>query len=79
MSNPKAAVVYASIFISLLPHEVPLAATPILPLVIFFIEAGWYSVVALALSAPSPRAAYLRWKVWVDRAAGGAWGCSASS
>jgi RhtB (resistance to homoserine/threonine) family protein len=74
VSNPKTAVVYASIFISLLPHEVPLAAMLILPLAIFVIEAGWYSVVALALSAPSPRAAYLRWKVWVDRAAGGAMG-----
>ena len=74
VSNPKTAVVYASIFISLLPREVPLAAMLILPLAIFVIEAGWYSVVALALSAPSPRAAYLRWKVWVDRAAGGAMG-----
>jgi threonine/homoserine/homoserine lactone efflux protein len=60
------------VFVSLLPREVPLAATVILPLVIFVIEAGWYSVVALALSAPSPRAAYLRWKTWTDRAAGGA-------
>jgi threonine/homoserine/homoserine lactone efflux protein len=72
ISNPKAAVVYASIFIALLPQEVPLAAMLILPPAIFVIEAGWYSVVALALSAPSPRAAYLRWKVWVDRAAGSA-------
>jgi threonine/homoserine/homoserine lactone efflux protein len=46
----------------------------ILPPAIFVIEAGWYSVVTLALSAPAPRAAYLRWKVWVDRAAGGAMG-----
>jgi threonine/homoserine/homoserine lactone efflux protein len=72
VSNPKTAIVYASVFVSLLPREVPLAATVILPLVIFVIEAGWYSVVALALSAPSPRAAYLRWKTWTDRAAGGA-------
>jgi threonine/homoserine/homoserine lactone efflux protein len=74
VSNPKTAVVYASIFISLLPQEVPLAVMLVLPMLIFVIEAGWYSVVALALSAPSPRAAYLRWKVWVDRAAGGAMG-----
>ncbi|HEX6692166.1 MAG TPA: LysE family transporter, partial [Burkholderiales bacterium] len=74
ISNPKTAVVYASIFISLLPREVPLAAALILPLLIFVIEAGWYSIVALALSAPSPRAAYLRSKTWVDRAAGCAMG-----
>ena len=70
VSNPKAAVVYASVFVSLLPPEIPLSVTLILPLVIFAIEAGWYAIVALALSAPSPRAAYLRWKLWIDRAAG---------
>src|SRR5215208_5941496 len=70
VSNPKAAVVYASVFVSLLPAEIPLSVTLILPLVIFAIEAGWYATVALALSAPSPRAAYLRFKVWIDRAAG---------
>jgi threonine/homoserine/homoserine lactone efflux protein len=70
ISNPKAAVVYASVFVALLPDEVPLWATLVLPLVIFVIEAGWYAIVALALSAPSPRAAYLRSKTWIDRAAG---------
>jgi threonine efflux protein len=70
LSNPKAAVVYASVFVALLPSEVPLWATLVLPVVIFAIEAGWYAIVALALSAPSPRAAYLRSKTWIDRAAG---------
>jgi len=70
MSNPKTAVVYASVFVSLLPPEIPLAVTLILPLVLFAIEFGWYAIVALALSAPSPRAAYLRSKTWIDRAAG---------
>jgi threonine/homoserine/homoserine lactone efflux protein len=70
MSNPKAAVVYASVFVALLPAEIPLWATLVLPVVIFVIEAGWYTIVALALSAPSPRAAYLRSKTWIDRAAG---------
>ena len=70
MSNPKTAVVYASVFVSLLPRDVPLAVTLTLPVVIFAIEFGWYAIVALALSAPSPRAAYLRSKTWIDRAAG---------
>lgn len=70
LSNPKTAVVYASVFVSLLPREIPLAVTLLLPLVIFAIEFGWYAIVALALSAPSPRAAYLRSKAWIDRAAG---------
>jgi threonine/homoserine/homoserine lactone efflux protein len=74
MSNPKTAVVYASVFVSLLPPEFPLWATLVLPCIIFCIEAGWYSIVALALSAPGPAAAYLRWKRWIDHAAGGVLG-----
>jgi threonine/homoserine/homoserine lactone efflux protein len=70
LSNPKTAVVYASVFVSLLPPEIPWLAMVALPLVIFVIETGWYTIVALALSAPSPRSAYLRWKTWIDRAAG---------
>lgn len=71
LSNPKTAVVYASIFVSLLPRELPASLLLGLPLLICAIEAGWYSLVALALSAPSPRAAYLRSKSRLDRVAGG--------
>jgi len=74
VSNPKTAVVYASVFVSLLPKEMPLWAMLVLPLLIFCIEAGWYSIVALALSSPAPAAAYLRWKRWIDRIAGGVMG-----
>jgi threonine/homoserine/homoserine lactone efflux protein len=74
LSNPKTAVVYASVFVSLLPPELPRWAALVLPCIIFCIEAGWYSIVALALSAPAPAAAYLRWKRWIDRAAGGVMG-----
>lgn len=74
VSNPKAAVVYASVFVSLLPKDMPLWAMLVLPVLIFCIEAGWYSIVALALSSPAPAAAYLRWKRWIDRAAGGVMG-----
>jgi threonine/homoserine/homoserine lactone efflux protein len=70
-SNPKAAVIYASIFASLLPREVPPLVNVLLPLLIFIVEAGWYSIVALTLSTPSPRALYVRSKVWIDRIAGG--------
>lgn len=74
ISNPKTALVYASVFVSLLPKEMPLWATLVLPVLIFCIEAGWYSIVALALSSPAPASAYLRWKRWIDRAAGGVMG-----
>lgn len=71
VSNPKTAVVYASIFVSLLPREIPLPIMLILPPLVFAIEAGWYALVALALSTSSPRAAYSRSKAWIDRATGG--------
>ena len=74
VSNPKTAVVYASIFAAFLPREVPLVLALAVPAVIFCIETGWYSIVALALSSAAPRSAYLRYKAWIDRAAGGVMG-----
>lgn len=71
VSNPKTAIVYASIFVSLLPRELPASVMFGLPWLVFVIEAGWYSIVALALSTPSARAAYLRSKSSLDRIAGG--------
>lgn len=70
VSNPKTAIVYASIFASLLPAEVPPSAMIGLPIMVFAIETAWYSAVALALSAPVPRARYLASKHWLDRTAG---------
>lgn len=69
LSNPKTALVYASVFAALLPPHLPVWAFIMLPLAIFALEAGWYAVVAIAFSAPRPRAAYLRIKVWADRVA----------
>jgi threonine/homoserine/homoserine lactone efflux protein len=71
LSNPKAAVIYGSIFAALLPAPLPRPAALILLLLVFFVEAGWYSVVALALSSNRPRKAYLNWKTTIDRVAGG--------
>lgn len=70
VSNPKTAVVYASVFASLLPNEAPPLVLVALPIMIFAIETIWYSVVAVALSAPAPRAHYLASKAWLDRTAG---------
>jgi threonine/homoserine/homoserine lactone efflux protein len=74
ISNPKAAVIYGSVFAALLPRSVPGWIYVVLPLLIFTIETGWYAIVALAFSADRPRAAYLRSKVWIDRIAGAVMG-----
>ncbi len=70
LSNPKTAIVYASIFAAMLPQSPPSWLFPALPPLVFVVEAGWYAVVALAFSAPYPKAVYLRCKLWADRAAG---------
>jgi threonine/homoserine/homoserine lactone efflux protein len=69
ISNPKTAIYYASVFAAFLPQHPAAAFFWVLPPMIFLIEAGWYTLVALAFSADLPRAAYLRCKVWVDRLA----------
>lgn len=70
VSNPKTAIVYASVFASLLPNPAPTAVWIALPVLVLAIETLWYATVALALSAPTPRARYLASKRWLDRAAG---------
>lgn len=71
ISNPKTAIVYASVYASFLPgHVTPLLGGLVL-LGGVMIEAGWYTIVALLLSAQVPRRAYLRCKTAVDRVTGG--------
>lgn len=70
LSNPKAIVVYASIFAALLPKTIPLGLIFSLPIGVFAVEAGWYTIVALAFSASHPTRLYLAAKTWIDRLAG---------
>lgn len=70
LSNPKIAIVLASIFTALLPKEIPTYYYFVLPILCFFIDAGWCSLVAVALSADKPRRIYLRFKALFDRGAG---------
>ena len=67
ISNPKAVVVYGSIFAALLPPDLPLAAMLLLPVLVFLIETGWYTIVALMLSTKSSTALYLNSKTALDR------------
>ena len=70
VSNPKTAIMYASIFAALLPPQAPTWMLLLLLPLLLALETAWYTIVALAFSAPRPRSAYLHWKVWVDAAAG---------
>src|SRR6266850_692224 len=70
VSNPKTAIVYASIFAALLPAGQSASSALAIVFMIFAMETGWYALVAVAFSAARPRQAYLRSKMWIDRAAG---------
>jgi threonine/homoserine/homoserine lactone efflux protein len=74
VSNPKAAIVYGSVFAALLPQTVPGWAYLVLPVLIFAMETAWYAIVAVAFSADRPRGIYLRSKTWLDRLAGAVMG-----
>ncbi len=70
VSNPKTAVVYASVFAAFLPTQFSSGFALALLALVFIIEAGWYALVALGLSAAAPQRVYLSCKTWLDRAAG---------
>ena len=69
LSNPKAAIIYGSIFASLLPAKIPESFFYSLPPLVFIVEAGWYTAVALTLSSDIPRKVYLNTKAHYDRLA----------
>ena len=70
LSNPKTAIVFASVFSALLPATIPLWFYAVLPLLALIIDGGWYILVAYLLSAEAPRQAYLKSKTGIDRTAG---------
>lgn len=70
ISNPKTAIVYASVFAALLPQHFSVAFAAALLLVVFSVEAGWYALVAFVLSSSVPQQTYLSFKTWIDRTAG---------
>ncbi|MFY7914699.1 MAG: LysE family translocator [Rubrivivax sp.] len=70
VSNPKTAIVYASVFAALLPQQFSMEFAAALLALVFLVEATWYSFVAFLLSSAGPQQAYLSCKAWVDRAAG---------
>jgi threonine efflux protein len=74
LSNPKTAIVYASVFSAALPKHPSWVASAVLVPTVFVIEFGWYALVAVAFSTGDARKAYVRGKAWIDRLAAGAMG-----
>jgi threonine/homoserine/homoserine lactone efflux protein len=67
LSNPKAAIVYGSVFAAFLPAQFPWIAGMLVMAGVFLMETGWNMAVAWVLSSSKPRAAYLSAKTLIDR------------
>jgi threonine/homoserine/homoserine lactone efflux protein len=74
ISNPKTAIVYASVFAALLPSAPSTGFHILVVVMVFAVEAGWYAMIAVALSTQGAQAAYMRCKVWIDRLSGATMG-----
>jgi threonine/homoserine/homoserine lactone efflux protein len=70
LSNPKTAIVYASVFAAFLPAHFSPAFALVLLVAVFTVETTWCAIVAVSLSAQRPRSLYLSAKAWIDRVAG---------
>ena len=70
ISNPKVAVFFGSIFIAMLPTNVPLWMTVALVVIVTCNEVWWYSVVALFFGSGRVRQFYISTKKWIDRLTG---------
>ncbi|CDO06356.1 threonine transporter [Mycolicibacterium cosmeticum] len=74
LSNPKAIVVYGSVFATALPLHPASWLLIALPITVTAVEVCWYLIVATVMSRPGPRRAYLRGAKSIDRLAGAAMG-----
>jgi threonine/homoserine/homoserine lactone efflux protein len=70
LGNPKVAVFFGSIFVAMLPAQVPLWMTVVLIAMVALNEVWWYSLVALFFGSGPVRGFYLGAKAWIDRVVG---------
>jgi threonine/homoserine/homoserine lactone efflux protein len=70
LANPKVAVFYGSVFVTMLPAATPGWAKLVVCAIVFTNVFVWYSLVALVLGAEQARARYARLKGWIDRVGG---------
>ena len=72
LGNPKIMVFFGSIFLSVLPHDLPSWMIGTVLALIAFNEFTWFAILALVFSGGTARAFYRRTKFWLDRFMGGA-------
>jgi len=71
LANPKPAVFFGAVFVGLVPPGTSVLWLALVLAVILVNETLWYVLVARLFSAGRARAAYGRFKVWIDRTFGG--------
>jgi threonine/homoserine/homoserine lactone efflux protein len=72
LSNPKIMVFFGSIFLSLLPQNLPMWMDATVLAIVALNEFTWFALLALLFSGGPARAFYRRAKFWLDRFMGGA-------
>ena len=70
ISNPKVAVFFGSIFVAMLPRDVPGWMIVALIAIVTANEIIWYTLVALCFGSGPVRRFYLGAKAWIDRITG---------
>jgi threonine/homoserine/homoserine lactone efflux protein len=70
LSNPKSALLVASLFAAALPPGAPLATGLVTVAEMVAISLAWYGLIACLISAPPVAALFRRARRWIDRAAG---------
>jgi threonine/homoserine/homoserine lactone efflux protein len=70
ISNPKVAVFFGSIFVAMLPRDVPGWMVAALIAIVTANEILWYSLVALCFGSGPVRRGYLAARAWIDRVTG---------
>lgn len=70
ISNPKAAIIYGSVFAAFIPRDYGIDFVIAVLTCVFVIETGWYSLVCVMLSTDASRSAYFRARILINRIAG---------
>ena len=70
LGNPKVVVFFGSIFVAMLPAQVPFWMMLVLIAMVSLNEVWWYSLVALFFGSGPVRKRYLSAKTWIDRVVG---------
>jgi threonine/homoserine/homoserine lactone efflux protein len=70
ISNPKVAVFFGSIFVAMLPQDVPAWMVVTLLVIVTSNDVLWYTLVALCFGSTPVRRFYLGAKIWIDRTTG---------